>query len=681
MNNVKDQIDRLIDLINKYNYQYYVLDNPTVPDSEYDKLFQELLTLEKKYPKLKRFDSPIIRIGAKPAKQFNEVKHFVPMLSLDNAFNKQDILDFVRRIRDRLQQDCVIEFVCEPKIDGLAVSLVYKQGVLIRAATRGDGYTGEDITENCRTIYEIPLALSGSDLPDLVEVRGEVYMNKKGFYKLNDRARQDNTKIFANPRNAAAGSLRQLDPKITASRPLSFFAYSIPQFEENLEKFNNIKTQTDSLKQLKSWGFCVCKETRTVNSIKECLNYYNNLQAKRDALLYEIDGVVYKVDDLVLQQKIGFVSRAPRWAVAYKFPAQEMLTELVEVEFQVGRTGVLTPVARLKPVVVGGVTVSNATLHNMDEILRKDIRIGDTVIVRRAGDVIPEVVSVVLERRTKKAKKIKAPTKCPVCDSSVTAVIDQVAIRCSGGLACSSQLKEAIAHFASRKAMDIDGLGTKIIEQLVDVGLVITVADLYGLSVNKLENLERMGKKSASNIINAIEKSKSATLDRFLFALGIKEVGETTAKSIARKFGDLKAIIGADEEELLQIKDIGKVVAKNIYVFFREPHNVKVIDKLLQSGIKWPKVVNDNVNLPLLGQIFVLTGTLSNFSRDQLKDKLRSLGATVSVNVSAKTNYLVCGEKPGSKLKNAQQLGIKILDETSLMKFLQKIKHLNGRLI
>ncbi len=670
-NSIKNRIQTLIHLLNEYNYQYHILDAPTVPDSEYDKLFRELVALEKQYPDYKRDDSPTMRVGAEPLKQFKQAKHLIPMLSLDNAFSAQDVEAFGARIEERLQKNSKISFICEPKLDGLAVSLLYQNGVLIRAATRGDGDTGEEITENCRTIREIPLVLRGGEPPPLVEVRGEVFMLKSVFQELNIAAGQNNTKVFVNPRNAAAGSLRQLDPNITAKRSLSFFAYEIPSREKN-ECFVAGVTHNDSLKQLKAWGFAVCPEIKTAENINDCLKFYSDLAKKRNDLPYEIDGVVYKINDFKQQQQLGFVSRAPRWAIAHKFPAQEMLTELLDVEFQVGRTGVLTPVARLKPVFVGGVTVSNATLHNMDEVRRKEIRIGDIVSIRRAGDVIPEVVGVVLEQRPKHTKKIVPPISCPMCESEVINIPGETAIRCSGGLACLAQLKESVKHFASRRAMDIDGLGSKIVDQLVDQKLIATVADLYYLTVADVSALERMGQKSANKLIEAIDKSRNTTLDRFIFALGIREVGEATAKNIAQYFGDLNIIKAAQPQEFLQVRDIGEVVATNIFAFFHEPHNIKVIDKLLNSGIRWPKINKPKEALPLQGKTFVLTGHLTAFSRDIAKDKLQALGAVVSGSVSKKTDYVVAGTAAGSKMDKAEKLGINILNEEEFLKLLEQ---------
>ena len=670
----KTRIDELRILISDYNYEYYILDAPTVPDAEFDRLFKELVELETKHPELQTENSPTKRVGGDVATSFEPVKHIVPMLSLDNAFSEDDLKAFYKRVTDRLKLEgsADIEFVCEPKIDGLAVSLVYEDGELIRAATRGDGEVGEDITENVKTIKQIPLKLrkSSQKIPKLLEVRGEAFMSKASFEKLNENARKNNEKTFANPRNAAAGSLRQLDSKITAKRNLSFFAYSVPQLEEgaeiNSKKFNS---HFNNLEFLGKLGFKTNPDNKKVASIDKCLEYYTTLEQKREKLAYEIDGIVYKVDSLETQSKLGFVSRAPRWAIAHKFKAQEELTILENVEFQVGRTGALTPVARLKPVHVGGVTVSNATLHNMDEINRKDILIGDTVIVRRAGDVIPEVVSSIKAKRPKDAKKIPAPKKCPECGSHVEKLPEEVAIRCTAGLSCPKQLKGSIIHFASRKALNIDGLGIKLIETLVDNKIIAKVSDLYNLELENLVNLERMATKSAQNILDALEKSKKTTFAKFIYALGIKEVGETTAKSLANHFGNLDKLINASLDDLVEINDVGPIVAKSIDNFFSEPHNIDVINELLELGINWP-AVKVSKNLPLANKTIVITGTLS-LPREELKETLENLGAKVSSSVSKKTDYVIVGSDPGSKFEKAQKLGIKIIENKDLSKFLE----------
>ena len=663
MKAAKDRISQIRKLIEKYNYEYHTLDNPSVPDSEYERLFIELQRLEYDYPELKTADSPTNRVGSKPATAFKNITHKIPMLSIDNAFTPEDLDNFVRKINDRLNLHTDLVFMAEPKLDGLAVSIVYINGVLSYAATRGDGSTGEDITANCRAIQDIPLSLDTNNPPAWIEVRGEVYLSKAKFIALNRQAEIDGTKSFANPRNAAAGSLRQLDPNITRKRKLNFYAYSIPQTE--------LATHQDCLDQLRAWGFQVSSEIKPVTGAKGCQQYYEYLANKRNDLPFEIDGIVYKVNDLSLQEQLGFVSRSPRWAIAYKFPAQEEITELLAVEFQVGRTGILTPVARLKPVFVGGVTVSNATLHNMDEIKRKDIRVGDTVIVRRAGDVIPEVAAVILEKRPPATTEIVAPTHCPVCKSAAVQIEGEAAIRCMAEISCPAQIKEAIAHFASRRAMDIDGLGDKIVEQLVEAKLIRTVADLYNLTFEQLTNLERMGEKSANNLLAAIEASKNTKLERFLFSLGIREVGATTARTLALEFPDLIDLMQATPEQLMTINDVGPVVAQNIYWFFQQKHNIEVIQRLIDAGINWEKVKSKPSNLPLTGQTFVLTGTMVKYSRDEARDLLQNLGATVTNSVSKNTNYLIAGSDAGSKLAKALQLGVKVLDEDEFLKILE----------
>ncbi len=660
--------------IDYHNYRYYVLDDPEIPDAEYDRLFRELQALEAKYPALVTPDSPTQRVGARPLEAFGEVRHAVPMLSLNNAFSDEEALEFGRRCAERLAIPVErIEFTTEPKLDGLAISLLYEDGHLSRGATRGDGYVGEDVTQNVRTIRSIPLRLRGEpgrDLPRVLEVRGEVYMPKAGFEALNERQRAAGERPFANPRNAAAGSLRQLDPRVTASRPLAMYAYGVGQVEGGglPDRHGAI------LARLRAWGLPVSPEVReTVRGIEACLAYHREMKERRPELPYEIDGVVYKVDRLDQQEILGFVSRAPRWAIAHKFPAQEALTRLLAIDVQVGRTGAITPVARLEPVEVGGVTVSSATLHNEDEIARLDLRIGDTVIVYRAGDVIPKVSGVVLSRRPKHARKFVMPKKCPVCGSDIIRLEGHAIARCSGGLYCPAQRKEAIRHFASRRAMDIEGLGEKLVEQLVERELVHDPADLYALTVAQLAGLERMGQKSAQNLIDALERSKSTTLARFLFALGIREVGETTAQSLAQHFGDLKPIEEADLETLQAVPDVGPVVANSIHTFFRQPHNLEVIDKLIAAGIHWPKVaVKAPEALPLAGKVIVLTGTLQGMSRAEAKQRLQALGAKVTGSVSKKTDWVIAGEAAGSKLTKARELGVEVLDEAGLNRLLQQ---------
>lgn len=654
-------------LLNDYNYQYYVLDQPTVPDSEYDRLLRELIDLEMKYPLLKTPDSPTQRVGAEPLKVFPSVLHEIPMLSLDNAFNETEVIAFDRRIHDKLNTTTSIDYCCEPKFDGLAISLIYQKGLLVRAATRGDGATGEEVTQNIKTIKAIPLKLRG-DFPAHLEVRGEVYMPRAGFEALNKVALQQGEKLFANPRNAAAGSVRQLNSHITAKRRLAFYAYDCGKIQ-GLNR--HYETHHQLLMQLHHWGLPVVHLIAVVQGIEGCLQYYQKMAALRAKLPYDIDGVVYKVNAFQLQQQLGFVSRAPRWAIAHKFPAEEAITTIEAVDFQVGRTGALTPVARLKPVSVGGVMVSNATLHNQDEIVRKDIRIGDQVIVRRAGDVIPEVVGIVKQHRPQDAKIIEEPSRCPVCGSHVVRAEGEAIARCSGGLYCPAQRKEAIKHFASRRAMDIQGLGDKLVNQLVDVGLIEHVDDLYRLTVDQLSVLDRMGEKSAEKLIHAIEQSKQTTFARFLYALGIREVGETTAQALATHFAILEDLMVASPETLQTIPDIGPVVAQHIDSFFHEPHNRKIIQSLLRYGVHWKaKSISSIGNGPLAGQIIVLTGTLTSLTRDEAKEKLQALGAKVTESVSKNTTLVVAGENAGSKLIKAKQFNIQVIDEEGFLKLL-----------
>ncbi len=662
----QQEIQNLREKIDEHNYRYYVLNAPVISDAEYDRLMLKLQQLEAAHPELITPDSPTQRVGALPLKEFAEIKHQVPMLSLDNAFSDDDVLAFDKRVHDRLDSPQVVEYVCEPKLDGIAVSIHYEKGILTKGATRGDGFTGEDITHNLRTIKSIPLKLTAKNVPEVLEVRGEVYMPKSGFEKLNREAEQKGEKIFVNPRNAAAGSLRQLDSRITASRPLAFFAYGTGLVSGG----KVLNSHFDVLKQLLTWGFPVNELSSLAKNIDECLNSYKKINEKRASLPYEIDGVVYKVNRLALQEQLGFVSRAPRWAIAHKFPAQEENTVLEAIEFQVGRTGAITPIARLKPVFVGGATVSNATLHNMDEVYRKDLRVGDTVIVRRAGDVIPEVVGSIKEKRLPGARKIKLPTHCPVCRSAIEQIEGEAVARCTAGLYCPAQRKEAIRHFAARRAMDIEGLGDKLVEQLVDQHLVQTIADVYKLDLETLANLERMGEKSAQNLLDQFEKSKHTTFARFLYALGIREVGEATAKALARNFGDIHALMAASEEDLQQITDIGPVVAKHIANFFKEKHNRTVIDDLMKAGVHW-ETVDKPKSSAITGKTFVITGTLNTLKRDDAKDLLENLGARISESVSKKTDFVLVGSDPGSKATKAQQLGVKIINEDE---FLQLIK-------
>lgn len=667
----KQRIFELKKLLNEYSYRYYVLDKPKVPDAEYDRLYRELQNLEAKHPELITSDSPTQRIGEKPLAAFLEVKHRIPMLSLDNGFSEEDVMQFDKRIHERLHLDAPIEYVCEPKIDGLAVSLIYEQGILIKAATRGDGFVGEDITQNVRTIASVPLKLREEHYPEVLEVRGEIFMPLLGFEQFNKNAVKHGEKVFVNPRNAAAGSLRQLDPKITASRPLDIFCYALGELKGEKKGHELPKKHFALLQTLKKFGFKINPEIDVVHGIDACLEYFHKMAKKRASLSYDIDGIVYKVNDYALQEKLGFISRAPRWALAHKFPAEEELTQVLDIEFQVGRTGALTPVARLKPVFVGGATISNATLHNIDEVMSKDVRVGDTVIVRRAGDVIPEIVSVVKERRPSHTHPVKLPIHCPICHADVVRVEGEAAARCSGGLYCSAQRKESIKHFASRTGLDIRGLGDKLIEQLVDADLIHNVADLYHLQVEQLAALDRMGEKSAQKIIAALLKSKKTTLQRFIFALGIREVGETTALTLANYFQDFTKLMHADFEELQKIPDIGPVVAEFIVTFFKQKHNRELIEKLLHAGIHWPKIENTKAQ-KLFGKIFVLTGTLAIMSREEAKEQIQALGGKTSESVSKNTTYVVAGSDPGSKLAKAKELGVAVLNETEFLDILKK---------
>lgn len=669
---VNQRIEQLRSEINLHNHRYYVLDEPSIPDAEYDRLLRELQQLEAEHPQLISADSPTQRVGATPLSQFVSVTHERPMLSLDNAMNAEEFSAFYQRLQERLKTSDSIALACEPKLDGLAVSILYEQGLLVRAATRGDGQTGEDITQNVRTIKNVPLRLQGDDFPARLEVRGEVYMPKAGFEAYNDKARANDEKVFANPRNAAAGSLRQLDPNITAKRPLEFCAYSIGVVSDDAVL---PATHSAILQRIKLWGIRINEEMRVVNGVAEAQAFFEQLGEKRHRLAYEIDGTVFKVDDLALQEQLGFVARAPRWAIAYKFPAVEEMTELLGVDFQVGRTGAVTPVARLKPVHVAGVTVSNATLHNMDEIARLGVKIGDTVIIRRAGDVIPQIVSVVAEKRPADARDIQIPANCPVCDSLVEKVEGEAVARCTGGLVCSAQRKEAIKHFASRKALDIEGLGDKLIDQLVDAGLIDSVDDLFHLTLEQLAGLERMAEKSAQNILDALNTAKQTTLGRFLYALGIREVGTVTANNLASHFGFLQRIMDADAEALLEVADVGTVVAAHVHNFFAEEHNRTVIEQLQRAGVHWEeKEPQQSADLPLSGKTAVITGTLaqSGMSRDDAKALLEQLGVKVAGSVSAKTDFLVAGEKAGSKLTKAQALNVEVLDENAFLALLNE---------
>jgi DNA ligase (NAD+) len=654
--------------IEEHNHRYYVLDAPIISDAEYDALFRRLQALEAQYPELCTPDSPTQRVGGAPQTAFASVTHSVPMLSLNNAFSDEEVAAFDRRVAEGLELS-EVEYAVEPKFDGLAISLRYEGGLLSAGATRGDGTSGEDVTANLRTIAAIPLRLAGDRVPRLLEVRGEVVMLKRDFATLNAAQASRGDKLFVNPRNAAAGALRQLDPKITASRRLTFFAYGLGASEWGEVKAPPTHSQLmDWLRELR---FPVARECAVVRGVEGLLAYYRTLGAHRAELPFDIDGAVYKVNDFAAQQQLGFVSRAPRFAIAHKFPAEEMTTEVLGIDVQVGRTGAITPVARLKPVFVGGVTVTNATLHNEDEVLRKDVRIGDTVIVRRAGDVIPEVVSVVKEARPARTRTFTLPKQCPVCGSAVVRLPDEAIARCSGGLFCPAQRKQALLHFASRRAMDIEGLGDKLVDQLVDGKVVRGAADLYRLGVAALAELDRMGEKSAGNIVAAIEKSKRTTLQRFIFALGIRHVGEATAKDLAKHFGGIEALIGADESALLEVRDVGPVLAASISQFFAEPHNREVIEQLRAAGVRWDEASPLEASARLAGLTFVLTGTLPTLAREEAKALLETQGAKVAGSVSKKTNYVVAGADPGSKLEDARALGVPVINEADMRRLLK----------
>ena len=669
---IEEKIESLRDEIRYHNYRYHTLDDIEIPDAEYDRLMRELQRLEAEHPELVTQDSPTQRVGAEPSATLQTIKHRLPMLSLDNVFSEDELREFHRRVADKLEfEDGAddLQYAAEPKLDGAAVSILYENGVLVRAATRGDGTTGEDITHNVRTVDSVPLRLLGTGYPLTLEVRGEVFMPLAGFEAYNKKARAAGEKTFVNPRNAAAGSLRQLDPRLTAERPLDMYVYSVGLVEGG----NLPDHHSEIIDQLQVWGLKTCPERRVVSGVNGCLAYYKAIGSKRNALGYDIDGVVYKVDSLALQRELGFVSRAPRWAVAHKFPAQEELTTVEAVEFQVGRTGAVTPVARLKPVFVGGVTVSNATLHNIDELHRKDVRVGDSVIVRRAGDVIPEVASVVKSRRPSQTKRVDLPKLCPVCGSHVRREDGEAVARCTGGLFCKAQRVEALKHFVSRRAMDIDGLGAKLIEQFVEEDRVKNPSDIYRLNKDELAERERMGEKSADNLVAAIESSKSTTLSRFLYALGIREVGEATATNIAAYFGNLPAIVGASTDELIKVPDVGPVVARRIRDFLDEKHNLEVIQELEALGVHWadtdPMQVSDDGRLT--GKTFVITGTLPNMTRDEAKAIIQKEGGKVTGSVSSKTSYLLAGDNAGSKLSKAEKLGVDVIDLVTLRRMLE----------
>ncbi len=663
---VKQRILHLQKEIEQHNYSYYVMDDPIISDGEYDLMLRELLQLEADHPQFVTPQSPTQRVGSTPLEAFDSVAHLEPMLSLSNVFTQQELDAFLARIHQRLPKGVNAGFVCEPKFDGLAINLLYLDGVLERASTRGDGRVGEDVTENVRTIRTVPLSLRGNDLPSVLEVRGEVVMPIVGFEQLNRSVLEKGGKVFANPRNAAAGSLRQLDPRVTSTRPLAFFAYSLG----SLEGFAALDNHWDTMLQLKRWGFPVSTNIDRCDNIEAIMSYYHSILAKRDSLPYEIDGVVYKVNDFELQSQLGFISRAPRFAVAHKFPAQESTTKVLAVEFQVGRTGAVTPVARLQPVSVGGVTVSNASLHNFEELERKDIRVGDTVIVRRAGDVIPEVVKAVLTKRPATAIKVIMPIQCPVCLSDVIKPTGEAVARCVGGLGCPAQLREAIKHFVSKRAMNIDGMGDKIVAMLIEHNLINNVAGIYSLTEDDLMALPRMGEKSASNLLAAISASKQTTLPRFLYALGIREVGEAVALNIAESLSSLDSIMAASEDHYCSINEVGPVIAQRITAFFSDAHNQRLVDQLLQAGISWPQVQSHDKHAALNGKVVVLTGTLQKMSRDEAKALLRLHGAKVSSTVSKKTDWLIAGEKAGSKLQKARDLQVCILSEDEWLSML-----------
>ena len=658
---------QLRDQIAQHDYRYYVLDDPSIADADYDRLMQELRALESAHPELIAPDSPTQRVSGTPSAAFGEVVHQVPMLSLDNAFSEEDVRAFDRRIHERLGRSGELDYVAEPKLDGLAVSVIYRQGLLERAATRGDGVRGEDVTPNVRTIRAVPQRLLGA-APPLFEARGEVFMTVAGFERMNERARERGEKVFVNPRNAAAGSLRQLDPRITAARPLSAFFYGLGA----LEGVPPPEDQQALLELLRAKGLPVSPETRTVRGIDGCLAYYRSVGERRNSLPYQIDGVVYKLDSRADQERLGFLSRAPRWAIAHKFPADEAFTVVKGIEFQVGRSGALTPVARLEPVFVSGVTVSNVTLHNIDEVHRKDVRVGDTVVVRRAGDVIPEVVSVVQDKRPARTVPIELPERCPVCHSRVLRAAGEAVARCTGGFTCRAQRQESLRHFASRRALDIEGLGDKLIEQLVEHDVVRTPADLYALTATQLAELERMGEKSAGNLVAAIDRSRRTTLPRLLYGLGIREVGEATALSLARHFGTLERLMSADEAAIQQVPDVGPVVAAHVAAFFASDDHRRVIKALREQGVTWPDISAPRGAPGLSGRTFVITGTLAAMTREQAEEALTARGAKVSGSVSRKTSFVIAGSEAGSKLAKARKLGVAVLDEPQFLELLER---------
>ena len=673
-----ERVAQLQKQLHEHAHRYYVLDDPQIPDAEYDRLFRELQALEAAHPELRSPDSPTLRVGGKPLAQFASVRHKVPMLSIRTETDTEatGAQNFDTRVRKELgltEAEPPVEYAAELKFDGLAMSLRYEHGVLVQAATRGDGETGEDVTQNIRTINQIPLRLP-ADAPPVIEVRGEVYMRRDDFESLNEKQREKiaqgakGEKTFVNPRNAAAGAVRQLDPAIAAQRPLSFFAYGLGEITPAEQGGPSFETHYGMLQTLKSWGFPVAAQVECAQGATELIAYHQRMGAARDSLPFDIDGVVYKVNSLALQRQLGFVTREPRWAVAHKYPAQEQLTTVEAIDVQVGRTGKLTPVAKLAPVFVGGVTVTNATLHNEDEARRKDVRVGDTVIVRRAGDVIPEVVSVLLDKRVADAPQFTMPRVCPVCGSAAIREEGEADYRCTGGLFCGAQRKEAILHFAHRRAVEVEGLGDKLVEQLVDANVIRTLPDLYKLGLTALASLDRMADKSANNLLEALEKSKQTTLPRFLFGLGIRHVGEATAKELARHFGKLDAIMDATEEQLLEVSDVGPIVAKSLRTFFDQPHNREVVEQLRACGVTWEEgEPAARAPQPFSGKTFVITGTLPTLSRDEAKERVEAAGGKVAGSVSKKTDYVVAGSEAGSKLVKAQELGVAIIDEAALL--------------
>ena len=676
-NRTQKKIRKLSNSIRNHNHLYYVMDSPEISDQEYDQLFRELLEIEEKFPQLVTMNSPTQHVGADPSSAFKTIEHELPMLSLGNAFNKNELDDFNRRVHDRLNipMDNPIEYACELKFDGTAVSIIYEDGVLTRAATRGDGRKGEDVTHNIRTIKSIPLELSGKNLPSILEIRGEVFMPLSGFKYFNQQASIKEEKVFVNPRNAAAGSLRQLDPEITKGRPLDIFCYGVGLIEDYVLP----DSHSEIMLLLKEWGLNVCEESVLAHNVDGWMDFYHQVIDKRHLYDYDIDGLVYKVNKITLQDELGFVSRAPRWAIAHKFPAKEEYTTVNAIEFQVGRTGAVTPVAKVSPVFVGGVTVSNVTLHNMDELHRKDVRVGDTVSIRRAGDVIPELVKVIKTKRLKNAQVIRMPDKCPVCNSAINRIGDEAVSRCIGGYKCRAQRIEYLKHFVSRKAMDIDGFGSKLIEQLVDVEKIKTPDDIYTLNQEVLCSLERVAVKTAGNIMQAIERSKGTTLAKFIYSLGIREVGETTAEVLEGYYHSLEMIMAATEDELQDVPEIGPIVASNIVNFFRNIENIRIINNLIELGVIWEsEPITTSVGKILNKKIFVITGSFNSITRSELKKFIKKLGGKVTSSLSKKTNYLIVGSNPGSKVKKANELEIEMLTEEEFFSFIGKQNEANN---